>query len=63
MPERKGLDDPRSPIAKARDHFMNSAEGRKICRGSAEGEYLENRIEAAFMAGLQAAKTLIEELL
>jgi hypothetical protein len=44
--------DLRNDLAKARDGFLESDEGKKCCEGSAEGQFLKNRIEAAFLAGV-----------
>jgi len=45
----------KSTLAKARDSWLKSAEGKKACAGIANGQYLRNRLELAFLAG---AKTL-----
>jgi hypothetical protein len=56
--------DLRSPLAKARDRFIDSPRGRAVCdpttlRAPADQrQYLQNRIEAAFLAGVEAAKSL-----
>lgn len=46
--------DLRNAIAKARDDFLDSAEGIRLTKGTAQGQYLRNRIEAAFVAGWNA---------
>jgi hypothetical protein len=46
--------DLRTPIAKARDYWLESKEGQKCRFGVAEGQYLENRLAAAFVAGWNA---------
>lgn len=43
--------DHRSALAKARDEWFGSEEGKKVCEGTAEGQYLRNRLELAFLAG------------
>lgn len=53
--------DLRSPIAKARDKFLASEEGQKltdpgILKSRDLRQYLENRIELAFLAGVHITK-------
>jgi hypothetical protein len=48
--------DLRSPIAKARDAWLESPEGKRCSEGRAEGQYLENRLVTAFIAGWTAAQ-------
>jgi hypothetical protein len=43
--------DLRSPLAKARDGFLLSQRGEELCAGTTSGQYLCNRIEAAWLAG------------
>ena len=43
--------DFRSPLAKGRDGFMLSQRGEELCAGATSGQYLRNRIEAAWLAG------------
>lgn len=56
--------DIRSPLAKARDKFMQSEKGVRLAdihslKAPAEmAQYLRNRIESAFLAGVDAAKTI-----
>lgn len=45
------MSDLRSPLAKARDAWLESKEGKLCCDGLAEGKYLENRLVLAFLAG------------
>ena len=50
--------DFRSPLAKARDKFMESAECKRLCepsllRGPHESQYLRNRIERAWLLGVE----------
>lgn len=42
-------------IAKARDQYF-AGEGASSLQGKAEGVYLQNRMEKAFIAGWNAAK-------
>ena len=46
----------KSALAKARDCWLASDEGKKMCQGSTEGQYLENRLRAAFIAGWVAGE-------
>ena len=48
------MTDLRSPEAKARDKWLESKEGQTCCEGTANGQYLQNRLERAFSAGLDA---------
>jgi hypothetical protein len=41
----------KSPLAKARDKWLLSEEGKKCCEGQTSGQYLQNRLEKAFLAG------------
>ena len=56
--------DLRNPVAKARDNFMLSAEGKRLCEPeglyvpSRMKRYLCNRIESAFIAGWNAKENL-----
>jgi len=43
--------DHRNALAKTRDIWFESEEGKKSCEGTAEGQYLRNRLELAFLAG------------
>ena len=50
--------DFRSPLAKARDKFMGSDDGKRLCepsllRGTHESQYLRNRIERAWLLGVE----------
>ena len=47
-------------IAKARDKFFNSPEGKRCLQGRASGTYLRNRIERAFIAGIETAEAVTE---
>jgi hypothetical protein len=46
--------DNRAPIARARDNFLASEEGVRLQSGATSGQYLRNRLEAAFVAGWNA---------
>lgn len=46
--------DLRNDLAKARDAWLESSEGRICCSGYPGGEYLRNRLVAAFIAGWNA---------
>ncbi len=56
--------DFRSPLAKARDKYLQSKQGKSACDPATLGaradqrQYLENRITLAFLAGADAAKSL-----
>lgn len=41
----------KSELAKARDKWFESDNGRKCCEGYPSGQYLHNRLELAFLAG------------
>lgn len=49
-----------APIAKARDEWFESKEGIECQDGEADGKYLRNRLEAAFIAGWNMAVALLE---
>jgi hypothetical protein len=53
--------DLRNDKAKARDAFLESEEGLRLCEGTAIGEYLRNRIELAWCEGWEAAKADTEK--
>lgn len=48
------MTDLRSPGAKARDEWLESKEGQTCCEGTANDQYLRNRLERAFSVGLSA---------
>lgn len=48
-------------IAKLRDKFLNSPDGVRCTSGTADGQYLRNRIELAYIAGINAAEDLLDE--
>lgn len=53
--------DLRNELARARDDWMRSDAGRRCRGGSPEGCYLDNRIEAAFIAGWNARDAAPED--
>ena len=53
--------DLRSPLAKARDEYFQSNEGKKMCEGGASGQYLKSRLERAFIAGWDLARNNVIE--
>lgn len=44
------------PLALARDAWLASEEGQRCSRGHSVGVYLQNRLEAAFIAGWDACE-------
>ena len=60
MAKRGRPKDLRSPLAKARDFFFWTREGEELCAGKAEGQYLKNRLERAFIAGWNAHEKSIK---
>lgn len=53
------MNDLRSPLAKARDVFLDSEAGRDLCDtrnlpATAYSQYIRNRLEQAFVAGWEA---------
>lgn len=44
----------KSDLAKARDKWLKSKVGKGCCRGTTTGQYLQNRLERAFIAGWDA---------
>lgn len=48
----------KSKLAQKRDEFILSDIGKKLCKGSAQGQYLQNRIEKAFLEGVKIGKCL-----
>ena len=58
MPKRKPSGVPvKNALARARDAWLEGEEGQRCRQGSASGIYLANRLEAAFIAGWDAAKS------
>lgn len=53
----------KSELAKARDKWLQSDEGKKCCNGTPTGQYLQNRLEAAFIAGWGACVDVCEQVL
>jgi hypothetical protein len=56
--ERTMSSDLRSPLAKARDEWIESDAGQSCCDDSTRvyGQYLRNRLERAFLAGARYAE-------
>ena len=52
----------KSPLAKARDKWLNSEDGKGCCKGTTAGQYLQNRLERAFLAGANFSEERIKEL-
>jgi len=52
----------KSELAKARDKWIIGDEGKSCCKGQASGQYLQNRLERAFLAGAKFSAERIEEL-
>ena len=53
--------DHRSPLAKARDKWLHSDEGKRgldlsILKAASQKRFLKNRLESAFLAGAKWAK-------
>jgi hypothetical protein len=53
----------KSDLAKVRDIWLASDEGQRCCTGSADGPFLQHRIECAFLAGARIAEAQLEEKL
>jgi hypothetical protein len=49
-------DRPKSPLAIARDKWIESDEGKRLMIGSTSGVYLKNRLEMAFIDGYGASE-------
>ena len=52
----------KSALAKARNNWLISEDGKECCHGTATGQYLQNRLERAFLAGADFSSGRIEEL-
>jgi len=52
----------KSPLAKARDKWFVSDDGKECCKGQTSGQYLQNRLERAFLAGAKFSSERIKEL-
>lgn len=50
----------KSELAKARDKWIDGGEGKRCCSGIAQGQCLQNRIEAAFIAGWDVCESEIQ---
>ena len=46
----------KSALAKARDKWLASDEGKGCCEGQASGQFLRNRISEAFIKGWDACE-------
>ena len=55
---KKPNTDLRNSLAKARDSWIESHEGKTCAVGNASGIYLQNRLECAFIAGWNACENL-----
>lgn len=59
------MPDHRSPLARARDDWFESEEGKKalgvtILLNPEQQEFLKNRLETAFLAGAEVGRRLTE---
>lgn len=54
--------DLRSPLAHARDAWLASDVGRRCAEGGTYGQYLRNRLEAAFVAGWLAKEAVLRSV-
>jgi len=52
----------KSPLAKARDKWLLSEDGRGCREGQTSGQYLQNRLKRAFIAGADFSAERIKEL-
>ncbi len=52
----------KSALAKARDKWLVSDDGKECCGGQPSGIYLKNRLERAFLAGANFSDEQIKEL-
>lgn len=50
----------KSKLAKARDEWLQSKEGKKCSIGKTHGQYLRNRIKRAFIAGWDACSQALK---
>jgi len=53
----------KSELAKARDKWLESDEGKGCSEGHAHGQFLRNRIELAFIAGWTACEEACKQAL
>ena len=51
----------KSKLAKARDKWLQSDDGKECSIGEANGQYLHNRIERAFIAGWDACEQALKK--
>lgn len=59
---RYGTDGAGQLTAEARDAWFKSPEGEQCQSGVAEGVYLRNRLESAFLAGVEAGRMIDRKL-
>lgn len=52
----------KSALAKARDKWFVSDDGKECCDGTATGQYLHNRLDRAFLAGANFSSERTQEL-
>jgi len=57
------MKDMRSPLAKARDKWFDSQDGKACQEGATQGQYLRNRLEQAFIAGWEACEKKLKSTL
>jgi len=50
----------KSKLAKARDRWLQSDEGKRCLKGKTSGQYLENRLRLAFIAGWDACEQALK---
>lgn len=55
------MSDLRNALARARDEWLDGDVGQHAASGSPTGQYLRNRLEAAFCAGWNAAEKNAEK--
>jgi len=55
------MDAMKNTIAKGRDDWFESEEGKRSLAGEASGEYLKNCLEMAFLAGYHCAEISIHK--
>jgi len=52
------------PLVRAIDfYFYRTQRGEMLCQGKAEGKYLRNRVEEAFIAGWDACEKAVTKAL
>lgn len=60
--ESENINDMKSLLAKARDEWLLSEEGKRCCEDTATGKWLHNRLELAFLAGAKYSDERIKQL-